>query len=591
MNHAAIDTGVKNVNKIDVPESWKTATGSDLTITREIDCDRPELKKFVEDVMYPIAHQKGDDLPVSTFSSVEDGTFPQGSAAYEKRGVAVNAPKWIPENCIQCNQCAYVCPHAVVRPFVLDENDMTKAPDGYKTMPMTGKGCDKFKYAINLSVKDCYGCDICANVCPPGKKGKSALVMEPLHTQLDEQKRYDWAFANVLEKPEVEAAFKKETVKGSQFLQPLLEFSGACAGCGETPYAKLITQLYGDRMYIANSTGCSSIWGGNAPATPYTVNRDGKGPTWCNSLFEDTAEFGYGMMLGVTQRRAKVASTLEKIASKCGDADLVAAAKEWLASKDDGDGSKIASKKLEAALDKCKGDCCGDDIKFLNSNRDMFVKKSIWAFGGDGWAYDIGFGGLDHVLASGEDINILVFDTEVYSNTGGQSSKASQIGQVAQFAAVGKGIDKKDLASMMIAAYPYVYVAQIAMGASQKQTIDAIVEAESYPGPSIIIAYSPCVAHGMKGGLGISHEQTKRAVDAGYWHNFRYDPRLKAEGKSAFKLDSKAPTSSYVDFINDETRYTSLKVLFPERAEQLFKQAAKTAEEKYKILEKYQDMY
>ncbi|MCL2546366.1 MAG: pyruvate:ferredoxin (flavodoxin) oxidoreductase [Oscillospiraceae bacterium] len=591
MNHAAIDIGVKNVKKIDVPEAWKTASGSDLAISKAVDCDRPELKAFVEDVMMPIAAQKGDLLPVSTFANVEDGTFPQGSAAFEKRGVAVNVPKWIPENCIQCNQCSYVCPHAVCRPFVLDAKELAAAPEGYQAIKMMGKGCDSYQYAINLSVNDCYGCDVCANVCPSKQK---ALVMEPLHTQLDEQTRYDYAFANVTEKEEVAAAFNKNTVKGSQFLQPLLEFSGACAGCGETPYAKLITQLYGDRMYIGNATGCSSIWGGNAPSTPYTVNKEGKGPTWCNSLFEDTAEFSYGMLLGVNQRRDKVESSIKALQTLGMTPDCFT---EWLDNKNCGDGSKAASKKLEAWLDGAMKDCgtCGCDcdkhLQFLNANRDMFVKKSVWAFGGDGWAYDIGFGGLDHVIASGDDINMLVFDTEVYSNTGGQASKASQIGQVAQFAAAGKGIDKKDLASMLIAAYPYAYVAQIAMGASQKQTIDAIVEAESYPGPSIVIAYSPCVAHGMKGGLGISHAQTKRAVEAGYWHNFRYDPRLKAEGKQAFRMDSKAPTASYKDFISDETRYTSLKVLFPERAEELFDRAAEAAADKYKVLEKYQDIY
>jgi pyruvate-ferredoxin/flavodoxin oxidoreductase len=590
MNCAAVDAGIAGVREIFVPAEW--ADAADTHVKHEICCDRPELKAFVENMLIPINAQRGDSLPVSAFSNAEDGTFPQGSTAFEKRGVAVNVPKWIPENCIQCNQCSYVCPHAVVRPFVLNKNEKANAPAGYRTVKMNGKGCEQYEYAVNVSVLDCYGCDICANVCPAKNK---ALVMEPLTEQLAEQDNYDYAFQNVPDKNDL--PFAADTVKGSQFKQPLLEFSGACTGCGETPYAKLITQLYGDRMYIANATGCSSIWGGSAPATPYTVNRDGKGPAWANSLFEDTAEYGYGMLLGIKQRREKLAEIISVFAGFAHDGsapdwqkELVSASKEWITGQNSGDASKAAAAKLlphiETAVIEC-GNCgCDRDALYrhVSDNRDMLIKKSVWAFGGDGWAYDIGFGGLDHVLASGDDINVMVFDTEVYSNTGGQASKASQIGQVAQFAHAGKSIQKKNLAAMAM-TYGYVYVAQIAMGADRQQTIKAITEAESYPGPSLIIAYASCINHGMKCGMGKSQEWTREAVESGYWHNFRYDPRLKTEGKNPFRLDSKAPSKDYKDFIGNETRYTSLSLSFPERAEELFDKAGKAAKEKYELYE------
>jgi len=611
MNHAAIDAGVNNIKKIDVPADW---ANSDTTpVVRKATGDRPELVEFVDKVLTPVSLQHGDKLPVSTFKGVEDGTFPQGSAAYEKRGIAVEVPEWVPENCIQCNQCSYVCPHSVVRPFVLDEAEKAAAPEGFISVPMVGKGCENYTYSITSSVKDCYGCSVCANICP-GRKGEKALVMKPLESRLYEQDLYDYAFKNVKEKKDL--PFAVTTVKGSQFKQPLLEFSGACTGCGETPYANLITQLFGDRMYIANATGCSSIWGGSAPSTPYTVNKEGKGPTWANSLFEDNAEYAYGMFLGQKQRRDKAADTVNKLIAHEWACDKVKeAGKNWLDAKNDGEASKAASAALVDALEygvefsaadgekftgeyakywdaentRCLCDACDLARKIL-ADKDMLVKKSIWAFGGDGWAYDIGFGGLDHVIAMGEDVNIMVFDTEVYSNTGGQASKASQLGQVAQFSAGGKPTMKKDLAQIAM-SYGYVYVAQIAMGASYKQTIDAIVEAESYDGPSIIIAYSPCINHGVRGGMGNMIEETKRAVAAGYWHNFRFDPRLKAEGKNPFTLDSPAPTECYEEFIRSENRYATLALQFPEKAEELFKTAVKAAEDKYKLLSRMKDLY
>ena len=597
LNHECIDAGIANVKKVDVPASWAESTEGGTISAAIAASDRDEMNTFVKDILLPVTAQHGDNLPVSTFKGAEDGTFPQGSAAFEKRAIAVDAPAWNPANCIQCNMCSFVCPHAVIRPYALDADELTAAPADIKTLQMIGKGCEEFKYSLAVSYRDCMGCGVCANACPGKKNAASgvqekALIMEPLDKHIASQPIFDYLASNVSNKPAVAETHKIDSVKGSQFRQPLLEFSGACSGCGETPYAKLITQLYGDRMYIANATGCSSIWGGSAPSTPYTVNKEGKGPTWANSLFEDNAEYGYGMYLGMTQRRKKAAEIAEKLAADANTAPAVKdAIKAWLDTFNDGEASKATSKALEAALaDACKS--CGTDCEIckLYDMADTFSKKSFWVFGGDGWAYDIGFGGLDHVIAAGEDVNILVFDTEVYSNTGGQMSKASQLGQVAQFSAAGKRTAKKDLAQIAI-SYGYVYVAQIAMGASFPQAIKAITEAESYPGPSIVIAYSPCIAHGIPGGMGNTQLEAKRAVEAGYWHNFRFDPRLKDDGKNPFQLDSKAPTASYEDFIRKEGRYTTLARQFPEIAEELFAEAAKIADEKYKLLERRVALY
>ncbi len=593
MNYKCVDVGLANINHIEVPADWKNADATPVVV--EVQGDRPELVDFVKNILTPVNAQRGDSLSVSAFVGTEDGTFPQGSAAYEKRGIAVDVPEWVPENCIQCNQCAYVCPHAVVRAYALNADEKAKAPAGFKSMPMVGKGCDAYNFSITPSVQDCTGCGSCANICP-GRQGNKALIMKPLESQLPVQKEFAFAVKEISEKTDL--PFSVESVKGSQFKQPLLEFSGACAGCGETPYARLITQLFGDRMYIANATGCSSIWGGSAPATPYTVNKDGKGPAWANSLFEDNAEYGYGMHLGITQRREKLAQMLESLTADNSQApaEFKTAITEWLAVKNDGEASKAASAKLIPHIDSAYA--MGKDlnnpfapfVKELYAMKDLLIKKSVWIFGGDGWAYDIGFGGLDHVIASGEDVNIFVFDTEVYSNTGGQASKASQIGQVAQFAAGGKATAKKDLAQIAM-SYGYVYVAQIAMGASYPQTIKAIAEAEAYKGPSIIIAYAPCINHGMKGGMGNSIAETKRAVDAGYWHMFRFDPRLMDEGKNPFQMDSKAPTASYDEFIRSEVRYSTLARQYPEKAEELFANATKAAAQKYKILERMKGLY
>ncbi len=593
MNHAAIDAGVQNLKKVEVPAAWKTAETT--STEKPVQGDRPDLVKFVENILIPVNGQRGDSLPVSAFAGNEDGTFPQGSAAYEKRGIAVDVPEWVPANCIQCNQCAYVCPHAVIRAFAMDDAEQAAAPAGTKSLKMIGKGCEGLQFSITPSVLDCTGCGSCANICPAKEK---ALVMKPLDSQLPVAEQYTYLFDKVTEKAAALDAFKVNTVKGSQFKQPLMEFSGACAGCGETPYARLITQLYGDRMYVANATGCSSIWGGSAPATPYTVNKQGRGPAWANSLFEDNAEYGFGMALGVKQRRERLAMMLSGLTADNSQApaDFKTAINEWIAVKDDGEASKAASETLARHIDaayeqgKDLNNPFGPFIREVYGMKDLLVKKSVWIFGGDGWAYDIGFGGLDHVIASGEDVNIFVFDTEVYSNTGGQASKASQIGQVAQFAAGGKVQAKKDLAQIAM-SYGYVYVAQIAMGANYNQTIKAIAEAESYKGPSIIIAYAPCINHGMKGGMGNSIAETKAAVEAGYWHMFRFDPRLKDEGKNPFQLDSKAPTTSYGDFIRSEVRYSSLNLQFPERATELFTMAEKAAAEKYAKLERLKALY
>ncbi len=586
MNYKAIDAGVDAIVKIDVPESWKNADAA--RVEPEITGKREDLVKFVKNVVVPVDDMLGDTLPVSAFTDYVDGTFPQGSAAYEKRGVAVLVPEWIPENCIQCNQCAYVCPHATIRPFAMSAEEAANAPADTKfTAKMTGKGCEEYKFTMAVSPLDCMGCGVCVDVCPT-KPEKRALKMVPQESQLAQQKVFDYAVDTVTKK---DVPFAENTVKGSQFNQPLLEFSGSCAGCAETSYARLITQLFGERMYISNATGCSSIWGGSAPATPYTVNRDsGRGPAWGNSLFEDNAEHGLGMYLGQKTIRERLMGKVEEMmnSDKANDA-FKAAAKAYLDSKDDGKANEVATNALILELGKAAAEGC-PTAKEVLAEKQYLSKKSVWIFGGDGWAYDIGFGGLDHVIASGEDVNIMVFDTEVYSNTGGQASKASNIGQVAQFAAAGKAIGKKDLAQIAM-SYGYVYVAQIAMGADMNQTIKAITEAEAYHGPSIIIGYAPCEMHGVKGGMTNCQAEMKKAVAAGYWQTFRYNPALKAEGKNPFTLDSKEPSTSYIDFIKSETRYSRLAQAFPERAEELFDMAAARAKEKYDRLVKLSSLY
>ena len=610
LNYKAIEAGANAMVEVKVPAAWKTVEvkpeESKVTGTR------PELVKFVREIVEPVSKMDGDSLPVSAFMDYVDGTLPQGAAAYEKRGVAVNVPVWHPENCIQCNNCAFVCPHAAIRPFAMTEEEAAKAPAATK---FTAKPVVKtnYKFTMAISPMDCMGCTLCVKACPVSAKAladaaktvaaehpdydaktaakeaaklaapKLAIAMTTQESQLDQQAPFDYAVANVAEKPELINA----TVKGSQFKQPLLEFSGSCAGCAETSYARLITQLFGERMYISNATGCSSIWGGSAPATPYTVNREsGRGPAWANSLFEDNAEHGLGMALGQKAIRTKLIELVKELAAKTTDADKKAAAEEYLATVDDGAKNEPATKKLVALLE---ADPCCDLAKQILAEKNYLSKKSIWIFGGDGWAYDIGFGGLDHVLASGEDVNVMVFDTEVYSNTGGQASKASNIGQVAQFAAAGKAIGKKNLAEIAM-SYGYVYVAQIAMGADMNQTLKAMTEAEAYHGPSLIIGYAPCEMHGIKGTMANCQLEMKRAVEAGYWQMFRYNPMLKAEGKHPLTVDSKAPTASYRDFITSETRYSRLQQQFPERAEVLFAKAEEAAKAKYERLVKYSEM-
>ncbi|MBC8533376.1 pyruvate:ferredoxin (flavodoxin) oxidoreductase [Yeguia hominis] len=579
MNHAAIDRGISGFVKVDVPASWKDCTDDDVVV--KATGDRQDVVDYVNNVLNPVNSFKGKDLPVSAFKDYVDGTTPQGSAAYEKRGIAVDVPEWQPENCIQCNFCSYVCPHAVIRPVAMTEEELAAAPAGTKATNMTGM--PGMKFAMTVSALDCTGCGSCAQVCP-GKKGAKALVMKPLDSQRGEQDVFDYGYKLPV-KPEVNEKFKETTVKGSQFKQPLLEFSGACGGCGETPYAKLATQLFGDRMYIANATGCSSIWAGSAPATPYTVNKEGHGPAWANSLFEDNAEYGLGMTLAQNAIRARLADYIKEIVEKTDKEDLKAACENYLATMTDSTANREPAKALIEALEKVADCSCevGALAKKTLADKDYLAKKSMWILGGDGWAYDIGFGGVDHALASGENINILVFDTEVYSNTGGQASKSTPIGSVAQFAATGKSIKKKDLAGIAM-TYGYVYVAHVAMGADMNQCIKAFHEAESYNGPSIIIAYAPCINHGIKGGMGISMAEEKKAVAAGYWNNYRYDPRRKDEGLNPFQLDSKAPTASYRDFIMGEVRYNSLTRSFPERAEKLFEKAEKVAAERYEEL-------
>ncbi len=577
-NWKAIDAGLENIKEIKIPASWANAEDIEQEIV--VDTNREDLATFVKDIMIPTNAMRGDAIPVSKLVTSADGTLPQGTAAFEKRGIAVDVPEWIPENCIQCNLCSYVCPHAVIRPFVLDAQEITNAPKHTKVTDMRGKGCEIYGYSIMVSPMDCTGCGSCASVCPSKNK---ALEMKPLDSQMAQQPVFDYGVKEVTEK---ELPFALDTVKGSQFAKPLFEFSGACAGCGETPYVKLITQLYGDRMYIANATGCSSIWGGSAPSTPYTVNNDGHGPAWENSLFEDTAEFGFGMSLAVSARQYSAVKLAQKVAEDTATPEAVSkAATSWLNGKDVAQTSRVSGDALATELAKAVSSKTANekDIKALLNMKDMFNQKSVWCFGGDGWAYDIGYGGVDHVLASGENINIFVMDTEIYSNTGGQASKATNIGAVAQFAAAGKALQKKDLAAIAM-QYGDVYVAQIAMGADYRQTLKAIEEAESYNGISLIIAYSPCISHGLKVGMGNTMLEMNAAVEAGYWHLFRYDPRRKEMGKNPFQLDSKKPTIDYKEFLGGEVRFSSLGITFPDRAKELFDKAEKQAKEKYRHL-------
>lgn len=569
MNYEAVERGVNALTKIDVPADWTGAVEGEAAAAVE----EPE---FIKDILRPMNAQAGDDLPVSAFVGAEDGTFPLGTSAYEKRGIAVNVPEWIPENCIQCNQCSFVCPHAAIRPFLLDEKEVANAPEGFKTLKAMGKEFEGLQYKMQVSPLDCTGCGNCADICPSKNK---ALVMQPIEPQIVAEKE-NWDYAvTVTDKSDLTNI---ESVKGSQFSQPLFQFSGACAGCGETPYVKLITQLFGDRMMIANATGCSSIYGGSAPSVPYCKNADGRGPAWANSLFEDNAEYGYGMFLATQQMRARLTDLMETGLEADLSAELKDAFKFWLENKDLGRASKEATFKLLPLLEAAKGNDIVDEIL---EKQQYLIKQSQWILGGDGWAYDIGFGGLDHVIASGEDVNILVMDTEVYSNTGGQSSKATPTASIAKFAASGKKIKKKDL-GMIAMSYGYVYVAQVAMGADKNQLIKAMKEAEAYPGPSIVIAYSPCIAHGIKAGMGKTQEQSKKAVEAGYWHLYRFNPTLKEQGKNPFTLDSKEPKTSFKDFLMGEVRYASLVKAFPEQAEELFAKAEKEAEERYESYKK-----
>ena len=570
MNEKAIDAGASAYVKIDVPADWADAADD---VAAKASVGREKLVKQVDNIMFPVGKMDGDSLPVSAFVDHADGTFEQGASAFEKRGVAVMVPEWNADTCAKCNRCAFVCPHATIRPYAMSDEEAAAAPEQTKIAPKPVVKTN-YKYTLAVSPFDCMGCGVCIGVCPT-----NSLKMVPRESQDAQQAVFDYCVANVTEKPETTANMN---LIASQYKQPLLEFSGSCAGCAETSYARLVTQLFGDRMYISNATGCSSIWGGPAATSPYTVNKEGHGPAWANSLFEDNAEHGLGMFLGQRAIRDRLVEKVKEVAAdERASAELKAAADEYLATLNDGEKNAPATKALVAEIEKIADKC--PNAKDIIDNKEFLSKKSVWIFGGDGWAYDIGFGGVDHVLATGEDVNIMVFDTEVYSNTGGQASKASNIGQVAQFAASGKSIQKKSLADIAI-SYGYIYVAQIAMGADMNQTLKAIREAEAYPGPSLIIGYAPCEMHSIKGGMQNCQKEMARAVACGYWNNFRFDPRLKAEGKNPFILDSKAPSESYRDFIMNEARYSGLTRTFPERAEELFKKAEDTAAARYETL-------
>jgi pyruvate-ferredoxin/flavodoxin oxidoreductase len=574
MNYAAVDAGGNNVQKIEVPAEWAS-----LQVEQNGSAsDKPEFIKNVVDVMNA---QKGDELPVSTFNGIEDGTFFAGTAAYEKRGIAVELPEWIAENCIQCNQCAYICPHSAIRPFLLDEKEMAGLAAGTATIKPNGKQFAGLQYRIQIAPLDCTGCGNCADVCPSKEK---SLIMLPYETQTAEIANWDYMAKNVTYKDKI--VEKDKTVKNTQFAQPLFEFSGACAGCGETPYIKLVTQLYGERMMVANATGCSSIYGGSAPSTPYCSNNEsGKGPAWANSLFEDNAEYGFGMAEGVASSRDRLTAIMKEAIENGATEAEKEAFSAWIAGRDDAAASEAASAKV---LEVVKGNNSAYAQEILSLSQ-YLIKKSIWVFGGDGWAYDIGYGGLDHVLASGKDINVLVLDTEVYSNTGGQASKSTPVGAVAKFAAAGKRIRKKDLGAIAM-TYGYVYVAQIAMGANQAQTLKVMREAEAYPGPSLVIAYSPCIAHGIKS-MGQSQEEENKAVECGYWHLYRFNPQLEAEGKNPFQLDSKEPDwSKFQEFLSGEVRYTALKKAFPAEAAELFKASEENAKWRYRSYQRMASM-
>lgn len=574
MNNAAVDQGGEEVHQVEIPADWAKLSAEDKKD------DRSDVPDFVRNVAEPMNLLKGDDLPVSAFVGREDGTFPAGTTEYEKRGIAVNVPEWQIDNCIQCNLCANACPHAAIRPFLLTEEELKNAPEGTEAKKALGKGLEGLHYRLQVTPLDCTGCGVCEDVCPSKTK---ALVMKPLDSQRDEIERWNYMFKKVSIKDD--RFNKKLNVKNAQFAQPLFEFSGACAGCGETPYIKTITQLYGDRMMVANATGCSSIYGGSAPSTPYRENHEGKGPAWANSLFEDNAEYGFGMALGVQNLRKRMANQMRNAIDEV-SANTKAAFEQWIEAKEDADKSKEASKAVVEALQKEKHQIAKDILAL----KDYLVKKSVWIIGGDGWAYDIGYGGLDHVIASGEDVNLLVLDTEVYSNTGGQSSKATPVGAVAKFAASGKKIRKKDL-GMMAMTYGYVYIAQVAMGANSAQYFKALKEAEAYPGPSIIIAYSPCIAHGLRKGMSKTQAEQKDAVEAGYWHLYRYNPLLEKEGKNPFQLDSKEPKwELFQDFLKSEVRYTSLMKSFPEEARELFKVAEQNSKWRYNSYRRLTEM-
>lgn len=573
MNNKAVDRGVDSLVKINVPVHWSQAQDEDLPIKEE--------PNFVKNIQRPMARHEGDELPVSAFKGMEDGTYPLGTTSYEKRGIAPMIPQWQTEKCIQCNQCSYICPHAVVRPFLLDEEEKNKAPHTFETKKAVGKGIENLSYRIQVSPLDCTGCGNCADVCPaPGK----ALVMVDADEEIVRQEE-NWEFALTIR--DKDHLVDKGTVKNSQFARPLLEFSGACAGCGETAYVKLVTQLYGDRMMIANATGCSSIWAASAPSIAYSTTAEGRGPSWSNSLFEDNAEYGFGMYIGVKQMRERLGELMRQGLESDFDEECKSAFKNWLDNMNHGDLSKKASQRV---LESLKKHAHNDPIsKEILEKKDYLTKKSIWIIGGDGWAYDIGYGGVDHVLATGEDVNLLVLDTEIYSNTGGQSSKSTPTAAVAKFAAAGKRVRKKDL-GLMAMSYGYVYVAQIALGANMNQAIKVIKEAESYKGPSLIICYAPCISHGIKTGMGTSVAQEKKAVEAGYWHLYRYNPSLKEEGKNPFILDSKEPTASFKEFIGGEIRYSQIMKVFPDVADELFTQAEKHARERYETYKRLADM-